>query len=45
MAALAELHQLLDGGQIGDADFNARESDLLDRLEACQEAGSIGERP
>ena len=45
LAALAELHQLLDGGRIGDEDFNARESDLLDRLEACQEAGSIGERP
>jgi hypothetical protein len=40
LAALAELHQLMDMGQIGDEDFNVRESDLLDRLEACQEARS-----
>ena len=38
MATLAELHQQLDSGCIGDADFNARESALLDRLEACQQA-------
>jgi ribosomal protein L29 len=40
LAALAELHQLLDVGQIGEEDFNRRESGLLDRLDACQEAGS-----
>ena len=38
LAALGELHQLMDAGQIGDEDFNGRESHLLDRLEACQEA-------
>ncbi len=36
LAALAELHQQLDAAQIGDVDFNTRESELLDRLEACQ---------
>jgi len=36
MAALAELHQQLDAAQIGDEDFNVREGELLDRLEACQ---------
>ena len=35
---LGELHQLMDMGQIGDDDFNVREGDLLDRLEACQKA-------
>jgi hypothetical protein len=43
MAALAELHQLMDVGQIGDEDFNVRESDLLGRLEACQEARNTRE--
>jgi len=38
LAALAELHHLMDAGRIGDADFNVRESDLLDRLDACQAA-------
>ena len=40
LAALAEIHQLLDAGRISDEDFNRRESRLLDRLEACQEARS-----
>jgi hypothetical protein len=38
MGALAELHQLMDLGQIGDDDFDLRESDLLNRLEACQQS-------
>ena len=38
LATLAELHQQLDGGWIAEADFNARECELLDRLEACQKA-------
>ena len=40
LATLAELHQLMDAGRIGDEDFNVRECDLLDRLEACQKAGT-----
>jgi hypothetical protein len=40
MGALAELHQLMDLGQIGDDDFDRRESDLLNRLEACQQSRS-----
>jgi hypothetical protein len=44
LAALAELHHLMDAGRIGDADFNVRESDLLDRLEACQ-AATAADRP
>ena len=40
LAALGELHQLIDTGQIGEEGFNARESDLLDRLEACQKTRS-----
>ncbi len=42
MAALAELHQLMDAGRIGDEDFNARESDLLDRLDTCREIRGTG---
>jgi hypothetical protein len=38
LSALTELHHLMDTGQIGDVDFNARECDLLDRLDACQNA-------
>jgi hypothetical protein len=38
LAALAELHQQLDGGGISEEEFNARESALLDHLEACQAA-------
>ena len=44
LATLAELHQLMDAGRIGDEDFNVREGDLLDRLEACQKARST-DRP
>ena len=49
LATLAELHQQLDAGSIADTDFDARECELLDRLEACQKArnphrrGSPGE--
>ena len=38
LSSLTELYQQVDTGQIGDDDFNARESDLLDRLEACKQA-------
>jgi hypothetical protein len=38
MTDLAELHHLLDAGQIGDDDFNVREGDLLDRLEAFRQS-------
>jgi hypothetical protein len=38
LSTLAELHQQLGTGLIADADFNARECELLDRLEACQHA-------
>ncbi len=33
---LAELHQTLEAGAITDEDFNARETVLLDRLDAIQ---------
>ena len=42
LATLAELHQLMDAGRIGDEDFNVRECDLLDRLEACQKVRGTG---
>jgi len=38
LAELAELYRLLESGQIGDDEFNARETDLLDRLEETHEA-------
>jgi len=34
--SLAELHQLLESGAVGDEVFDARETALLDRLEAIQ---------
>ena len=36
LADLAELHHLLDVGQISDDDFNIRETGVLDRLDACR---------
>jgi len=42
VAELTELYRLVESGQIGDEDFNARESDLLDRLEGAQEALGSG---
>ena len=42
LATLAELHQLMDAGHIGDEDFNVRECVLLDRLEACQKTRGTG---
>jgi hypothetical protein len=33
LAALSELYQQIEAHQITDEDFNARESDLIDRLE------------
>ena len=36
--SLAELYQLLETHQIGDEEFNTRENDLLDRLEAARNA-------
>jgi hypothetical protein len=44
LATLAELHQLMDAGRIGDEDFNVRECDLLDRLETCRKARGM-DRP
>jgi len=38
VAELTELYRLLESGQIGDDEFNARESDLLDRLEEAHGA-------
>ncbi|MGA2068251.1 MAG: gas vesicle protein GvpG [Thermoguttaceae bacterium] len=43
LAALAELHQELDAHRIGDEEFDRRECQLLDRLDACRlSAGSGG---
>ena len=36
VAELSELHRLLESGQIGDEEFDGRETDLLDRLEQVQ---------
>jgi len=36
VAELSELHRLLDSDQIGDEEFNGRETALLDRLEEVQ---------
>ena len=44
LGTLAELHQLMDAGGIGDEDFNDRECSLLDRLEACQKVRGTGRR-
>ena len=38
VAALAELYHEVETQRIGDEEFNARESALLDRLEAAQSA-------
>jgi len=38
VAELTELYRLLESGRIGDDEFNARETDLLDRLEETHEA-------
>ena len=43
LAALAELHQQLDALKIGEEDFDARETELLDRLEACQQLTRPGQ--
>jgi hypothetical protein len=45
LARLAELHQLMDAGRIGEEDFNVRECDLLDRLEACQKVSGTDRPP
>lgn len=42
VAELTELYRLVESGQIGDEEFNARESGLLDRLERAQEALGSG---
>jgi hypothetical protein len=36
MADLAALHRALDGGAIGEAEFDGRERKLLDRLDHLQ---------
>jgi len=40
LATLAELHQELDAHRIGDEEFDLRECELLDRLDACRGGGS-----
>ena len=45
LADLAELHKMMDVGQIGDDDFNVREESLLDRLEACRRAAGKDRQP
>ena len=45
MADLAELHHLLDAGQIQDDDFNTRETDLLDRLDAFRQSLGQADSP
>jgi hypothetical protein len=42
MAALAELHQQLEAHRIGDEEFDRRECELLDRLDACRQIGGAG---
>jgi len=42
VAELTELYRLVESGQIGDEEFNTRESGLLDRLEGVQEALGSG---
>ena len=39
MADLQELHRLIERGEITDAEFDARETPLLDRLEALSGNG------
>ena len=39
LAALAELHQELEAQRIGDEEFDRRECELLDRLDACRQTG------
>ena len=38
---LAELHQMLETGAIGEAEFDEREQVLLDRLEEIQEQNDL----
>lgn len=40
LATLAELYQELETNGIGDEEFNARESALLERLESARDARS-----
>jgi gas vesicle protein GvpG len=42
MAELGELHRRLESGAISEADFDARESVLLDRLDQLNERGAPG---
>jgi Gas vesicle protein G len=42
MADLQELHRLIERGTITDAEFDAREGPLLDRLDALSGNGSGG---
>ncbi len=45
LADLTELHKMMDVGQIGDDDFNVRETSLLDRLEDCRRAAGKDRQP
>jgi hypothetical protein len=38
---LQQLYTLLESGQITEAEFDTRESELLDRLDAIQERGTL----
>jgi hypothetical protein len=42
-AELSELYMMLETGRITEAEFEAREKELLDRLDAIQERGSLVE--
>jgi hypothetical protein len=39
LATLAELHQELEAHRIGDEEFDRRECELLDRLDAYRQTG------
>ncbi len=39
---LSQLYLSLEAGEVTEADFDARESQLLDRLDAIEERGPIG---
>jgi len=40
-AELSELYMMLETGRITEAEFDAREKELLDRLDEIQERGSL----
>lgn len=43
---LSELYMMLETGRISESEFDAREKELLDRLDSLRErAGPVGEEP